>query len=357
MVKLTEEQQATNAAGVAAALEAARGASSPASSAPSEHELERARAALRQREDEARARVAASAATWSAEQAARAQAAGLPGWAVEALKAPRPPARPKPSRAAKRSQYARSIKERERLERFEKESERRGCPDFAPKDLEHGTRELANRVKRTSASAARHLRRMKRIAPAFAACVEIAAYAMVRMPDGTRRPTRNLTCRRARRVVAIAAVMLHVSDESKHTAYLRVVEGYARGTLCELFTNDDGEDAVSIGTLFATMTDGDRFGKWDCGAVVALERAGAIDKWQPSARSQIRAGMRCNVGKGRDGKPRALNQYWLRPEAFSADPDAGELLEERAEREWVRWLTSRARRSLERSTGRARPPP
>lgn len=233
------------------------------------------------------------------------------------------PTRPTSKRPASKrrapSRFVLSVAARERRRRFDEESKRRGAPDFDPKDLPPAAFPIAGRVMGGARGAERELARMR---GPFRRAVEVAALAMESRPDGTRRPTRSLVRVRARRVIACAAVFLYLAERTDRNAYALLVEGYVRGSFCALFVNPNTGAPVHVNTLFGTCTDGTRRGRFDCGAVVALVRAGAFEKHQPSAESQVRAGKRCNVGKARDGSARALNQYWVRAVALALDVPA-----------------------------------
>lgn len=233
----------------------------------------------------------------------------------------RAPAKPAPAskRRGKRKGkgaplFVTSLAAQERRARFAAESERRGCPKFRPKDLAPSSYALTRRVAGTR-SAETELRRFP---PAYRRLVMLAAYAMERTTDGRFEATRSLAKRRARRVIAAAALMLYLADRTKRNGHALVVEGYVRGTLALAFReNDDTEEAISVGSLFNTQDDGERDGPWQCGALEALKRAGAIRFHQPPADTQPA----CNVGRDRDGTPRAINQYWI-TEAALTFPEA-----------------------------------
>jgi len=238
----------------------------------------------------------------------------------------------------------------ERDRRFKEESERRGVPEFRPKDLPPAAFEIAGRIDRHRDCAERELRGIVKRHRALGRCVDVAAHAMVREPDGTRRPRRSLASRRARRIVAVAAVLLYLAEEAKRTGYALLVEGYLRGSFCQLFPNpDNADETISLGSLFNTGDTGERggrVGRWDCGAVVALERAGALEKVQPPASTQHA----CNVGVDRKGAPRALNQYFVKERAATGAAGDGDALEVQAEERWLR-------RRAARAAAEARPPP
>lgn len=215
-----------------------------------------------------------------------------------------------------------------------------------PNDVPQAARQIVWRTMRGEKSAERELARLCR--SPFGRAVEVAARAMVRTPDGFRRPTRSLARRRARRVVAVAAVLHFMAQHTTSAGRALLTEGLPRGTLCALFHNDDRGAAVHINTLFGTMLDAKRRDRWDCGAVVALQRSRAIEKLQPPAHTQRPR----FVGRDKKGNPRALNQYFLREEVFG---DAPEAIEDRALADWDAWLAGAAERA--RARARARPPP
>lgn len=210
---------------------------------------------------------------------------------------------------------------RERRARFEAESKRRGCEKFRPKDLTPNVYAVTGRIAGTRSAEAE----LRRFPPAFRRLVSIAAYAMQPSEEraGELVHTRALARRRARRIIQCAALLLYLADRTKRNGHALVVEGYTRGTLClALRRNDDTEKPPSVGSLFNTQTDGERRGLWDCGAIVALERAGAISFHQPPADTQPA----CNVGRDRDGTPRALNQYWITERALVLPVECAEQL-------------------------------
>lgn len=186
----------------------------------------------------------------------------------------------------------------------------RGVPSFAPEDFSREAFALAARVMRGGASARDEVARMRR---QYAQRVRWAALAYLPNEHGVHRPTRPWSHPAARRIVAVAAVMFRESQNTRRRGMHLLLQGFARGALCNLFPNRDTGKPVSKGTLYATSHDAQRTGPWDCGAVVALHRSGALVRHQPPASTAPAQ----YVGRGRDGSPRALNQYWLTERACS----------------------------------------
>lgn len=201
----------------------------------------------------------------------------------------------------RRSFFVESVERRAKMRSV---SINRGVPSFAPEDLSREAYAIAARTERGGASARDRLAMLRR---ASAQRVRWAALAYMPDENGVMRPTRSWSHPMARRIVAVFAVIEHESRHTKRRGMHLLLEGFARGSLCSAFRNHQTGEPVSISTLYATSFDADRKGPWDCGAVTALHRSGALVKHQPPASTAPTQ----YVGKGRDGSPRALNQYWL----------------------------------------------
>lgn len=179
------------------------------------------------------------------------------------------------------------------------------------------------RARRVSASGARARDALSRLPRCYAQRVERAALAMRPTTDGRRIPTRSWGHVVARRIVAVACVLFHAARPSRRRGMARIVRGRTRGMFVTLFRgegrarDDERQRArLSISTFFATSHHGRTDDPWDCGAVVALHRAGALWRHQPPASC---AG--AFQGKDRDGRPRAFNEYHLTDRACSSSPD------------------------------------
>lgn len=247
---------------------------------------------------------------------------------------------------AKTKEARREKTEAERRARFLATSRKRGC-ELMPNDVPAAARQIVWRTMRGQRSAERELARLKR--HAYGSAIERAAFGTAATSArGLRRgPYHALRSIRARRVVACGAVLAFLSQVTTSHGRAFIVEGTLRGTFCTFFQNAEG-DAVHVNTLFGTMTDGTRRGRWDCGAVVALERAGAIEKIQPPPHTQ-RARF---VGLDRKRVPRALNQYFLRNDVVGGDAAA---VEARASTAWELWLAGRPARAARRAETRGPP--
>lgn len=213
--------------------------------------------------------------------------------------------KPRPKR--QRSMFATSIERRERMRSF---NMARGVPSFAPADLSDQSYRIATRAQRGPASARDELAGLPR---QCAQRTRWAALAYLPNERGELRPTRTWAHPAARRIVAVMAVMQHEARNTRRRGMHLLVEGFSRGSLCSAFRNAQTGAPVHKSTLYAVSFDARRRGPWDCGAVVALHRSGALVRHQPPA-SVARPE---HVGKGRDGTPRALNQYWLTEKACS----------------------------------------
>ena len=214
------------------------------------------------------------------------------------------PARPKRPR---RSFFAESVERRARMRSV---SIDRGVPSFAPEDFSREAFIVAARAMRGGASARDVVAAMRR---SYAQRVRWAALAYLPDEHGKLRPTRSWNHPAARRIVGVAAVMFRESLNTRRRGMHLLLQGFARGSLCVLFPNRETGKPVHVSTLYATSYDAQRKGPWDCGAVVALHRSGALVRHQPPASTAPAQ----YVGRGRDGSPRALNQYWLTEKACS----------------------------------------
>lgn len=232
------------------------------------------------------------------------------------------PARPASSRAERRANDRRVL-----------EAGEAGAPDRPPRrrglaprarrcaglDWERDDFQRARRVSGSASSAREALSRLPRC---YALRVERAALAMRRTTDGRRVPTRTLAHVVARRIVALAAVLFHAGRSSKRRGMARIVRGRTRGMFVTLFRgegraqNERQRARLSVSTFFATSHHGRTDDPWDCGAMVALHRAGAVWKHQPPA-----ACAGAFQGKDRDGRPRAFNEYHLTERACSSSAD------------------------------------
>jgi hypothetical protein len=190
------------------------------------------------------------------------------------------------------------------------------------------TREDFARARRVSASGSRARDALMRLPRCYAQRIERAALAMRPelgpdgKPTGRRVPTRGWGHVVARRIAAVACVMFHAARPSRRRGMARIVVGRTRGMFVTLFRgegrarDDERQRArLSVSTFFATSHHGTD-DPWDCGAVVALHRAGALWRHQPPASC---AGPW--KGKDRDGRPRAFNEYHLTQRACSAETD------------------------------------
>lgn len=161
----------------------------------------------------------------------------------------------------------------------------------------------------------------------YALRVRRAALAIERDAAGRLSPAWSWTHVRARRRVALAAVAWIESRDTKRRGMARILVGRGRASWAALFTtaseHTDNPHRVSVSLLFATSHHG-RETLDDCGDMRSLERTKALEIIQPPA-SVTPAEF---VGRGRDGQPRALNQYWI-TERSTARKDA-EPLEELA---------------------------
>lgn len=173
----------------------------------------------------------------------------------------------------------------------------------------------AEAIERGPAAARAALARLPRC---LAQRGERAALAMVRRSDGTRRPTRTWAHVEARRIVACLVVCFHAASSSRRRGMTRVLRGRTRRMWTTLFRSRvDRSRPVSVSTLFATShrkrAHGAPRSPWECGAMVALHRAGALWRHQPPV--AVAGGY---VGRGKDGSARAFNEYHLSSKACSA---------------------------------------
>lgn len=211
--------------------------------------------------------------------------------------------------------FAESVYRRERMRTVSAE---RGVPHFAPEDYSREAFAIVARTERGPASARDRLAMLRR---ASAQRVRWAALAYLPDEHGVMRPTRTWAHPMARRIVACFAAMEHEARHTRRRGMHLLLEGFARGSLRALFRNAQTGEPVSLSTLYATSFDRERTGPWHCGAVVALHRAGALVRHQPPASTAPAQ----YVGKGRDGAPRALNQYWFTERACTdVEDDAAE---------------------------------
>lgn len=140
----------------------------------------------------------------------------------------------------------------------------------------------------------------------FARRVQLAALAYERAEDGRRLPTRTWAHVRARRIVALGVILWRCSRSSRRRGMARIVVGRTRGMFASLFRNVLTGERLSVSSLFATQHH-DEGGRWDCGDMVALTRAGAVWKAQPPA-SRVSEAF---CGVDRHGHARAFNEYHL----------------------------------------------
>jgi hypothetical protein len=222
-------------------------------------------------------------------EAARVDAAAEPVVARELAPTLARPLRPRRARAT-------------RSEAFRTRAMERGAPGMAP--LDWTPEDFATwRASHRSASSARAA--LATLPPVYARRVELAALAMTRREDGTRRPTRTWAHVQARRVVALAVTVFRASSPSRRRGMARKLVGRTRGMFATLAGINPSTGApYSIGTFFHVN---DARGPWDCGAMVALHRAGALWRHQPPA-ACVPEGYR---GRDRDGNERAFNEYHL----------------------------------------------
>jgi hypothetical protein len=178
----------------------------------------------------------------------------------------------------------------------------RGVPHFAPLDWLRADFARAAALQRSAAACRKTLAQLP---PRFARRVKLAALACI-VRDGVVVPTRSMEHVSARCIVALAVTVWHASRNTARDGHGRVLVGRARGSFCTLLRNPLTSEPYSIARLYATSHHGTD-DPWDCGHMVALDRAGAFAKHQPPASTSPRA----FVGRARDGSLRALNQYWL----------------------------------------------
>jgi len=236
-------------------------------------------------------------------------------------------------------------RDEERRARFVATSRKRKHPcELLPNDVPATARQIVWRTERSAKSALRELLRLKR--ETYGAATEVAVFGTASTTRQRGRPFDALRSRRARRVVACAAVLHYLKQETSSPGRAFLVEGTLRGTFCSFFTNADTGDALHFNSLYGTQTDATRKGRWDCGALVALERAGAIEKIQPPAHTQRPR----FVGRDRKGRARAINQYFLRNDVVGSGDGAS--VEGRACASWETWLAGRPARAARRAEAR-----
>lgn len=216
---------------------------------------------------------------------------------VEAAGEPVPPELRGTVAAPRRPRRARAT----RSEAFRTGAMERGAPRMAPLDWTPEDFATWRAVNRNASSARAALATLP---PVYARRVELAALGMVRQDDGTRRPSRTWAHVQARRIVALAVVVYRASSPSKRRGMARVLRGRVRGQFGTLAGVNPGTgEAYSVGTFFHVN---DRR-PWDCGAMVALHRAGALWRHQPPAACVEPA----YKGRDRDGNERAFSEYHL----------------------------------------------
>lgn len=190
----------------------------------------------------------------------------------------------------------------------------RGCEQMAPLDWIRDDYAAAHLAL---AGPSRALAALAALPRCYAQRVERAALGRVRDERGFAVATRSLDSIVARRIVAAAVVMWRASKTSRRRGHARIVVGRTRGMLAALFQNPQRARSVSVSTLFATSHGAHRRGEWDCGAIVALQRSGALWAHQPPAACASPA----FVGRDRNGIARAFNEYHITERAASDEAD------------------------------------
>lgn len=94
---------------------------------------------------------------------------------------------------------------------------------------------------------------------------------------------RTLRNPRARACVAIAWLVYSLGRDTRRRGFARVLDGVSRGVIAALLPNPSTGEAYTVSHIAATSNDAGRAGPNDCGALVALHRAGALFKQQPDA--------------------------------------------------------------------------
>jgi hypothetical protein len=199
----------------------------------------------------------------------------------------------------------------ERRIRFEALLAREGAPDCSPRDLPDRAYALGRTLVRgTSRQVVKSLAELPAV---YAHRVRRAARGVAReagREGGWSEAARELGDIRARLVVAAGVVLYHLGQPTRRRGYARVVDGYTREMLAQLFHDPRTNEPYSVSYLFGTKFRPDSEW-WDCGPFVALAHTKTILKVQPPADEVPKRYV------GPSGH--AFNEYWLSALACSAD--------------------------------------